>query len=225
LTRAALLCLLAQPATAAVCDYRPSIVAGKVGSAARAATGAVVGATGAGVRAAGAYTLENPKTGLSMIGSAASSASAAGAGLASGAGSAFGTAAAIVTAPVTIAIAGATALAMGGYEGACYLGDERIRDHDQILAIMQNLAANSDPALFALIPWGAEYVDATGATVTADQARIRVATPDRDAAFYDVANLYIVNSVLMNSDRGRDTTIGNLGLQVVAEPEGVEPQN
>jgi hypothetical protein len=211
----AILILAAPSANAAVCDYRPSIVAGKVGSAARSATGAAVGVAGSGVRAVGAYTLENPTTGVSMIGSAVSSATAAGAGIAGSAGGAFGTAAAIATAPVTILIAGATAAVMGGYEGACYLGDERITDPAEITPILQNLSDNSDPALFALIPWGAEYADADGATVTADQARIRVGALDTDPAFYDIADLYIVNSVLMNRDAGRNTTIGKVGLQVV----------
>ncbi|SNR63101.1 hypothetical protein [Puniceibacterium sediminis] len=209
------LILATQPAWAAVCDYRPSIIAGKAGAAARGGTGALVGAAGAGVRAAGAYTLQHPQTGLSMIGSAVSTATAASASMASGAGGALGTAAAIATAPVTILIAGATAVAMGGYEGACYLGDERITDIVQITAILQNLSDNSDPALFALIPWGASYTDGDGENVTADQARIRVGSAAGDAAFYNLADLYIVNSMLMNRDRGRDTAIGTVGLQVV----------
>jgi len=67
LFHATLILLLAQPAAAAVCDYRPSLVAGKVGSAAKSATGAVTSAAGAGVRAAGAYTLEHPTTGISTV--------------------------------------------------------------------------------------------------------------------------------------------------------------
>ncbi|MGY9046033.1 MAG: hypothetical protein ACKVKF_02905, partial [Rhodobacterales bacterium] len=169
--------LAAQSATAAVCDYRPSIVAGKIGSAAGKATGAVAGAAGSGVRAAGAYTLEHPQSGVSMIGTAVSTATAAGASIAGGAGGALGSAAAIATAPVTILIAGATAAVMGGYEGACYFGDERITDRAEITSILQNLSDNSDPALFALIPWGTDYTDAEGNTATADQARIRVGTP------------------------------------------------
>ena len=58
-------------------------------------------------------------------------------------------------------------------------------------------------------------MDSEGETVTADEARIRVGSLDTDPAFYDVADLYIVNSVLMNRDRGRNTTIGKVGLQVV----------
>lgn len=210
-----LLILASQPSLAAICDYRPSIVAGKVGSATRSATGTVTGLAGKGVQAAGAYTLQHPQTGMSMIGTAVSSATAASASMASGASGALGTAAAIATAPVTILIAGATAAVMGGYEGACYLGDERITDTVEITAILQNLSDNSDPTLFALIPWGAAYNDGAGKTVIADQARIKVASPDSVPAFYDIANLYIVNSVLMNRDRGRNTVIGKVGLQVV----------
>ncbi len=218
LIHAVLLCLLAHPAAAAVCDYRPSILAGKVGSSVGGATGAVAGATGKGVRAAGAYTLEHPQTGVSMIGTAVSSATAAGASIAGSAGGALGTATAIATAPVTIIIAGATAAVMGSYEGACYLGDERITDTDQITAILSNLAENSDPDRFAMIPWGSQYRNAAGEVVTADEARIMVGTPGKDPVFYDVADLYIVNSVLMNRDRGINTKIGKVGLQVVDVP-------
>ncbi|WP_218967763.1 hypothetical protein, partial [Puniceibacterium antarcticum] len=159
------------------------------------------------------------QSGVSMIGTAVSTATAAGASIAGGAGGALGSAAAIATAPVTILIAGATAAVMGGYEGACYFGDERITDRAEITSILQNLSDNSDPALFALIPWGTDYTDAEGNTATADQARIRVGTPAGDVDFYDIANLYIVNSTLRNSDRGRDTVIGKVGLEVVEVEE------
>ena len=150
-----------------------------------------------------------------MIGTAVSTATAAGASIAGGAGGALGSAAAIATAPVTILIAGATAAVMGGYEGACYFGDERITDTAEITAILQNLADNSDPNLFAMIPWGTRYVTARGKSATADQARIRVGSPEAEPAFYNIADLYIVNSVLVQKNRGRDTTIGKVGLHVV----------
>ena len=132
----------------------PASSPGKVGSATRSATGAAAGAAGTGVRAAGAYTLEHPQTGVSMIGTAVSSATAAGASIAGSAGGALGTAAAIATAPVTILIAGATAAVMGGYEGACYLGDERITDPAEITPILQNLARQFRPRPFCADPLG-----------------------------------------------------------------------
>lgn len=214
------LILAAQTSAAEVCDFRPSIMAGKAGSVARdVATGAASSAANR-VRAVGAYTLENPVTGATMISSGVTSATAAGTSIATGASGALGTATAIATAPVTIVIAGLTAVALGGYEGACYFKAERITDYDEILYIMQNLAANSDPTMFALIPSGTDYVTLEGKNATAGEAKIRVASPGVGPWILDVENLYISDGVLMHRDRLRNTVIGNVGLQVMeTEPE------
>ncbi|MFP7570199.1 hypothetical protein [Marivita sp. S2033] len=209
----------AQAAHADVCDFRPSILAGKAGQAAKSTAGTVAGVAGEGVRAVGAYTLENPVSGASMISTGVSSATAAGSSIAAGAGGALTTATAIVTAPVTIAVAGLTAVALGGYEGACYLRAERITDYDEILYIVTNLSANSDPTMFALIPQGADYVTLKGKSAIASADKVRIAAPGVGPYIFDVKNLYISDGVLMHRDAGRNTVIGNVGLQVVEVQE------
>lgn len=217
----AALVLAASHAQADVCDFRPSILAGKAGQAAKSTAGTVATVATEGVRAAGVYTLNNPVTGVSMIGSAVSSATAAGSSVAAGAGGAMTTATAIVTAPVTIAVAGLTAVALGGYEGACYFRADRITDYDEILYIVSNLAANSDPTRFALIPDGSEYTTFKGRPAIAGTDKVRIASAGVGPFIFDVGNLYIADGVLMHRDLGRNTVIGDIGLQVVdvADPD------
>lgn len=209
--------LLAAPSLvqADICDFRPSILAGKAGQAAKATAGAVASAATETVRAVGVYTLENPVSGVSMISSGVSSAAAAGSSVAAGAGGAMTTATAIATAPVTIAVAGLTAVALGSYEGACYLRQERITDYDEILYIVSNLSANSDPTMFRLIPKGTEYVTLKGRNALANEDKVRIASAGVGPFLFDVKKLYIVDGVLMHRDAGRNTVIGNVGLQVV----------
>ncbi len=211
----AALVLAAPFAQADVCDFRPSILAGKAGQAAKSTAGTVASVTTEGARAVGAYTLENPVSGVSMIGSAVSSATAAGSSVAAGAGGALTTATAIATAPVTIAVAGLTAVALGGYEGACYLRAERITDTDEIRYIVANLSANSDPTMFALIPKGEKYVTLKGRNAIAGEDKLRIASAGVGPFIFDVKNLYITDGVLMHRDAGRNTVIGAVGLQVV----------
>lgn len=192
-------------ARADVCDFRPSALAGSAvkGTASVAAEG---------VRALGAYTLQNPVSGASMISSGVGSVAAAGSGLA-------GSAAAIATAPVTIVVAGATAVALGGYEGVCYFRAERITDPDEILYIVENLASNSDPTMFAVIPEGAEYTTLKGRPAVAGETKIRVASEGVGPWILDVDDLYIADGVLMHRERLRDRVIGNVALQVVEAAE------
>ena len=198
-----------------VCDFRPSVLAGKAGQAAKATAGAVVSAATETVRAVGVYTLENPVSGVSMISTGVSSAAAAGSSVAAGAGGALTSAGAIATAPVTIAVAGLTAVALGSYEGVCYFRQERITDYDEILYIVSNLSANSDPTLFRLIPEGTEYVTLRGRNAIAGQDKVRIASTGVGPFIFDVSNLYITDGVLMHRDAGRNTVIGTVALQVV----------
>lgn len=198
-----------------VCDFRPSILAGKAGRVALDTAGTVATAATEGVRALGVYTLENPVSGVSMISTGMSSVAAAGSSVAAGAGGAMTTATAIVTAPVTIAVAGLTAVALGSYEGVCYFRAERITDYDEILYIVSNLSANSDPTMFRLIPEGAEYVTLKGRNAIAGEDKIRIAAAGVGPYILDVRKLYIADGVLMHRDAGRNTVIGNVALQVV----------
>ena len=211
----AALSLAAQTAIADVCDYRPSILAAKAGQAAKATAGTVASVTTESIRAVGTYTLENPVSGVSMISTGLSSVTAAGSSLATSAGGAAATAGAVVTAPVTLAVAGLTAVALGGYEGICHFRVERITDYDEILYIVTNLSANSDPTMFALIPEGSAYVTLRGRDAIASEDRIRVAATGVGPFIFDVKNLYIADGILMPRDRGRNTVIGAVGLQVL----------
>jgi hypothetical protein len=211
----AALVLAASSVQADVCDFRPSILAGKAGQAAKSTAGTVAALTTDGVRAMGTYTLENPVSGASMISTGVGSVTAAGTSIAAGAGGALTTATAIVTAPVTIAVAGLTAVALGSYEGACYLRTERITDYDEILYIVSNLSANSDPTMFRLIPAGTDYVTLKGKNATASADKVRIAATGVGPYIFDVKNLYISDGVLMHRDAGRNTVIGTVGLNVV----------
>jgi len=215
----AALVLAAPSVQADICDFRPSVLAGKAGKVAKSTAGTIGAVTAEGVRVMGAYTLENPVSGVSMIGSGVSSAAAAGGSIASGAGGAVGTATALATAPVTIAVAGLTAMALGGYEGACYFRTDRITDTDEILYIVSNLAANSDPTRFSLIAAGSGYVTLQGRDAIARTDKVRIASAGVGPFLFDVEDLYIVDGVLMHRDLGRNTVIGNIGLEVVEVSE------
>lgn len=207
------------PVQADLCDFRPSVLAGKAGQAAKSTAGAVASAATETVRAVGVYTLENPVSGASMISSGISGVAAAGSSVAAGAGGAMTGATAVVTAPVTIAVAGLTAVALGSYEGVCYLREDRITDYDEILYIVTNLSANSDPTMFRLIPEGSEYVTLNGRNAIARSDKVRIAATGVGPFLFDVENLYIADGVLMHRDLGRNTVIGAVGLQVVAADE------
>ena len=202
-----------------LCDFHPSLLASKAGQAAKATAGAVASVATEGVRAVGVYTLENPVSGISMISTGVSSAAAAGSSVAAGAGGALTTAGALATAPVTIAVAGLTAVALGSYEGVCYFRQERITDYDEILYIVSNLSANSDPTMFRLIPEGTDYVTLKGRNAIAGDDKVRIAATGVGPFIFDVKNLYITDGVLMHRDAGRNTVIGNVALQVVGVQE------
>ena len=128
-----------------VCSFRPSVLLGDSGATAVAGSGAVVAGAGIGAKAAGFYTLTHAATGATMLGSTAGGASAAGTvGIMGGTGAGIGSVVAFVTAPATIIAAAVTAVAVAGYEGACYFADERITEFDEVLAMMQSISENSD---------------------------------------------------------------------------------
>ncbi|WP_264210607.1 hypothetical protein [Leisingera thetidis] len=139
--------LAASPAFADACDYRPSKLAGKTVSAAAAALGGGAAATGAGLQAAGYYTLVHSTSGLTMLGSTAAGASAAGTtGIVAGSAGAGATAAGLAMAPATIVIGATAAVVIGGFEGVCYFKIERVTDPFHIMEIIKSIAAQ-DPAI------------------------------------------------------------------------------
>lgn len=195
-------------AHAGVCDFRPSIVAGKVGQTARDAAVDVSSAAVNSVRAVGAYTLKNPVTGISILSSGVSGATAFGSSVA-------GTATALATAPATITIAGVSAVALGAFEGTCQFRAKRITDDAVILGIVSNLSENADPTLFALIPEGSKFTTLEGEPAIAREHKVRIAGAGFGPFIFDVADLYIVDGVLKHSDALRDTVIGNVALEVI----------
>lgn len=207
--------LAAQGAQADICDFRPSLVAGKLGQKTKGVASDVASAATERVRALGVYTLENPVTGVTMLSSGASSAAAAATGLASGTNAALGTAATIATAPATIAVAGATVIALGGFEGTCYLRSGRITDDAIMLEIVSNIAENSDPTQFLLIPKGSDYITLKGKSELAEEPKLRIAAAGLGPFIFDVADLYIADGILKHSDALRDTVIGKVALEVV----------
>lgn len=184
-----------------VCSFRPSVLLGDSGATAVAGSGAVVAGAGIGAKAAGFYTLTHAATGATMLGSTAGGASAAGTvGIMGGTGAGIGGIVAFVTAPATIIAAAVTAVAVAGYEGACYFADERITEYDEVLAMMQSISENSDPERFTTL-----YDAPTESWI------IRVLGADGFEE-YNVENLYVVNGTLMHRDWFKNTTIGNLNF-------------
>ncbi|MDP4990733.1 MAG: hypothetical protein NWQ37_05950, partial [Marivita lacus] len=120
-----------------------------------------------------------------------------------------------VGAALLATVAGLTAVALGGYEGVCHFQVERITDYDEILYIVSNLSANSDPTMFTLIPEGSPYVTLRGRDAIATANKVRVASTGIGPFIFDVENLYIADGTLMHRDRGRNTVIGEVGLQVI----------
>ncbi|WP_143529905.1 hypothetical protein [Salibaculum halophilum] len=140
-------CLASGTAYAEICDYKPSKLAGQTVTSAAAAAGGSAAAAGAGLKAAGYYTLVHSASGLTMLGSTAAGASAAGTtGIIAGSAGFGATVASVVTAPVTIVAGAVTLVGVGAFEGACYFQVERINDPFQIKRILESVAIN-DPAI------------------------------------------------------------------------------
>lgn len=192
--------VVATQASAEFCDYRLSaLLTGKKAASIGDATSELA------TKAFGYYTLTNTVTGATMLGSSAAGSSAAGT-VATIAGTGLGAAGAALTNPVGIVVGAVVAVGVGGAEGYCYFRDERITDYNEILVTMRALAENADPAFFRL----EEPNDPTLTT-----AAIFVRRDDGVSDRYPVKNLYIVNGVLKHRKFGRDTVIGNVGLEIV----------
>lgn len=117
--------LFAHQALAGVCDYRPSKLLGKEATTTVAGASGTAAVTGAGLKAAGFYTLTHATTGATMLGSTAAGASAAGTtGIIAGSAGFLGSAAAVVMSPFVVIPAAVTAVGLGVYEGGCYLASE-----------------------------------------------------------------------------------------------------
>lgn len=190
---------------AEVCDYRPSHLLGDSGSkvALGSATGA--GTVGGISTAAGFYTLVHASSGLTMLGSTAAGASAAGTvGIIGGTGGVIGSTAAVVLNPllwIPALVLGAGGI---GYDAVCaYLVDERITDPDEVLKVMQDFEKHADKNYFKLVNRSLNPF-------------IELKDQDGERKSYKVADLYVVEGVLMHRDFGRNTKLGRIAYVPVA---------
>ncbi len=191
--------LFSTGALAGACDYRPSSLLGGVGTGIVSTVGAAAAAAGTAGHIAGFYTLIHSVTGATMLGSVAGGASAAGTvGIMGGTAGLVGSVAAFIMAPIVIIPAAIVGAGVGIYEGVCYFQDERITDYDEVFAIVTGIAARADPDYFRL-------------ESGTDNATIFIRNDKDGHNEYSVADLYIANGVLKNSDWGSDTIIGNIG--------------
>lgn len=201
-----LLAASASPAFADFCDYRPSQLIGDSGAGAVGTVGAATAVAGTAAKAAGFYTLTHAATGATMLASTAGGASAAGTvGIMGGTAAGVGTVGAFLMAPVTIIVGAVTAVGVAAYEGGCYFTDERVTDYDDVLKIMENMAANADPTVFRLV-------------VVDGEKQIQVGEKGKSDNYW-VGDLYIVNGTLMNRDWFKNTTIGKIGFFVPTQTE------
>lgn len=183
-----------------VCDYKPSKLAGEAASAIAAGVGGSVVVAGAGMKAAGFYTLVHAGSGLTMLGSTAVGTSAAGTvGIMAGTAGAAGTVAAILMAPVTIAVGAATAVAVGGFEAACYFQVDRVTDPKTVESILISVAQHD--ASVAVLP------DPKGLV-------LRLGQEKGSYQYYLVENLYIADGHLKHDDWFLDTDLGAVVLNI-----------
>ena len=184
------LALAATSASAGLCDYKPSRL---LGTMTASATGGEV------ADAVGHYALVNAQSGLSMLGTTALTGGAG--AVVSGVSGFLASAIAFVTAPATIVAGSVTAVALGGYEGACYFAVERVTDRGLVVAILRNMEAQADPDRFILVT-----PENTGelTLVLRDPA-----TPEA-VQTYEVRKLYIADGMLMHRDRLLNTRVGKV---------------
>jgi len=148
-----------------------------------------------------------------MLGSTLAGASGAGTmGIIGGSGFAAGVLA-VLTAPITLLIAGGSAVTVGGLEAGCYFVDERITDEPEVLAILRKVALTTNEDYFKLFEVSNEEGAETGTV-----SRVRIPDEDGEYQFYDVANLYIVNGELKHRDWFLNTSLGNIAAAMVTQP-------
>ncbi|TPE52159.1 hypothetical protein [Amaricoccus solimangrovi] len=184
---------LTSAARAEVCDYTPSHWAGKTATTIGTAVAGSSAVAGAGLQAAGYYTLVHAGSGLTMLGSTAAGASAAGTvGIIAGTAGTIGTAASILMAPVTIVVGSVTVVAVGVFEGACYFRVERVTDPYDVRRVIESVALQ-DKAVSIV---STEDGDAMGLTISGETET------------YLLRNLYIADGHLKYRDYGPNTDLG-----------------
>lgn len=198
--------LVSTQAFADLCDYKPSKLAGEMVSTAAATIGGGAVVAGAGMKAAGYYTLVHSASGLTMLGSTAAGASAAGTtGIIAGTAGAGATIASVLMAPVTIVAGAVTVIAIGGFEGACYFQIERVEDPYRVLGIIESIADN-DPAV---------------SIAESDEGLAMILSLEEGEKDYLIRNLYIADGDLLHRDWLKNT---NLGPVAYVRPEAKKDQ-
>ncbi len=201
-------------AFAGVCDYRLSQLASPAAVTTAVAVGGAGATIGPGSMALGGlYFFPHAASGTVMLGSTLAGASGAGTiGIIGGSGFAAGVLA-FLTAPITLIVAGGTAVTAGGLEAGCYFVDERITKEEEVLAILRQIAVTSNENYLKLFD-----VSAVDSLKTGTVSRVRVLNEDGEYQFFDVTNLYIVNGELMHRDWFLNTSLGNIAAAVSSLP-------
>lgn len=206
------LLLLGTPVSADVCDWRLSKLLGTAKTNVAALAGTATAATGLAGKALGFYTLTHSVTGATMLGSTMAGSSAAGTiGMIAGSGGGAGALGAALMSPTGIVVGAIVGVGVAGTEGYCYFfQDEKVTDYAEVLFIMEGLAQNADPYHFEID----KPNDGDLRT-----AAIFIRGDDGVRQMYRVKDLYIVNGALIHRKWGRNTHLGNVGLEVVNSPE------
>ncbi|WP_297781384.1 hypothetical protein [uncultured Roseovarius sp.] len=214
---AAALLMLGTPASADVCNWRLSKLLGTARSNVAALAEPVTSAPTLVEKALGFYTLTHSVTGATLLGSTVAGSSAASTiGLIAGSGGGAGAIGAALMSPTGIVVGAIVGVGVAGTEGYCYFfQDEKVTDYAEVLLIMEGLAQNADPSYFEIDKPNDD---------TLQTAAIFIRGDDGVRQMYRVKDLYIVNGALIHRKWGRNTHLGNIGLEVVNSPDVYAPE-
>lgn len=207
-----------------VCDYRLSQLVGpEVATTVVTAGGGGATIGPATMALGGLYFFPHATSGGLMLGSTLAGASGAGTvGIIGGSGFAASVLA-FLTGPITLLVAGTTAVTVGGLEAGCYFADERITGEEEVLEILRQVAQTANEDYFKLFDVSVE--EAADFDVSAEEAakagkvsRIRIPDEHGEYQFYELANLYIVNGELLHRDWFFNTPLGSIAAALVKQP-------
>lgn len=186
-----------------LCNYKPSILAGAAAGKASATGRALAPVAKDGAKAAGHWMLMHPGQSVTLLSSAAGTATSA----AASAGGVAATVTAIATAPITLAVGAVTFAAAGGYEGLCYFKVDRVTDPEAVQAIIEEITA-TDP-----LAW----------TRNTNKGPVLVLAGPEGETTYPIRKLYIADGLLKVRDWGLNSTLGPVAY-VQAESTGGAPE-
>lgn len=176
-----------------------------------AGAGASVGP--ASMALGGLYFFPHATSGTLMLGSTLAGASGAGTiGVIGGSGFAASVLSVLV-APITLVVAGGTAVTVGGLEAGCFFTDERVTEESEVLSILRKVALTANEDYFKLFDVSDQEAAEIGTV-----SRVRIPDDEGKFQFYEVSKLYIVNGELLHRDWFINTSLGNIAAALVAEP-------